>query len=452
MKNEMYACIECGFETPKWMGKCIRCGKWGSLKLVQQDNDKNISSAKGKKSKILKFNPEKLIKLERSRTGFKEFDRVLGGGFVDGEVILIGGEPGIGKTTFLLQVINNLINKNNKCVYISAEETLEQIGVHSKRLGIHSKFDFISDDNVDTVINSLVDKKYKLVIVDSIQTVKSEDIKGLTGGVGQVKVCTEKLVDFAKRYNTSIILVGHITKGGDLAGPKVIEHLVDAVFYLEGEASSNIRIIRSFKNRFGSTRDIGVFTFEKDGFIDAENPAEIFIRSKKPRMGICKGVVFEGRRAILIEIQALITNSIFSVPQRVVSGILKSKIQMLCAVLTKYTRANFLNKDVYINIANGLKSNDSSLDLALCIALLSSYFNKKINPLEVAIGEVSLTGQIYSTDLIFEKVKSLKSLGYVRIALPLEALKVVENNKYAMFFDSVNDLINKHNYRTTRVI
>lgn len=441
MSKELYACIECGFETPKWMGRCTRCGNWGSLKKFTKK--KNISKVT---KKVGNIKIEKIASFEnkedtRVSTAFSEFDRVLGGGFIKGEVILLGGEPGIGKTTLLLQMLNNVVLKKHHCVYISAEESYEQLSVHAKRLGLSSKLDIICEDDIDAVIAVLLDKKFVLVVVDSIQTIKTDDLKSLPGGVGQVKECTSRIVEFAKSTGAAVVLVGHITKGGDLAGPKIIEHLVDGVFYLEGDSTSNTRFLKGVKNRFGSTSEIGIFSLTNKGFSDANNPSEMFVLSREPRIGICRGVTFEGRRVILIEVQALITKSTFSMPQRVVSGISKSKVQMLCALLSKYTKANFLDKDVYINIANGIKTSDSSLDLSICIALLSSYFNKKVDPLKVAVGEVSLTGQVQPVYMLKEKLKVLGGLGYKDMILPKGVAGEIRQDDSKVLLDSISNLI-----------
>lgn len=440
--REIYACIECGLETPKWMGKCTRCGSWGSFKKVISSPE-GMKGSKGKvKSVIKKARSTGSRRDSRLRTGFLEFDRVLGGGIVSGEVILIGGEPGIGKTTLLLQLLDNIISSKSKNgVYVTSEESLEQISIHSKRLGFTSGMDIICDNDIDSILSALKGGKYSLAIIDSIQTVKTDDLRGLPGGIGQVRECTSRIVEFANREGVAVVLIGHITKGGDLAGPKVLEHMVDGVFYLEGESASSIRLLRGIKNRFGSTREIGVLKFSSKGFSDAKNPSEAFVLSKDSRVGVCKGAIFEGNRIILVEVQGLISKSTFSFPQRIVSGIKKAKVQMLCAVLSKYTKANLLDKDVYINIANGLKVEDSSLDLALCTAILSSQLNKKISSSTVAIGEVSLTGQIYLTDMFEEKIKALNRLGYKRLLVAQDAKgSLKKRGKDCIVVDSAAEL------------
>lgn len=439
--KQTYVCIECGYETSKWMGRCVRCGKWGSLKKVSKSDRKGKDNHINTKVKIRNIKSIRKIKKDRFKTGFSEFDRVLGGGFVKGEVIIIGGKPGVGKTTLLLQVLNNVILDKGKCVYVSAEESIDQLSIHAKRLNLSDKLDIICSDDIDSIINVFDKEKQKLVIVDSIQTIKTNDLKSLPGGIGQVKECTSRIVNFAKRTGIAVVIVGHITKGGELAGPKVVEHLVDAVFYLEGESDGKIRFLKGVKNRFGSTREIGIFNFTNGGFSDSKNLSEMFILSKKSRIGVCKGVTFEGRRALLIEVQALIVESTYGVPQRVVNGVSKSKVQMLSAVLSKYTKANFLNKDIYINIANGIKTKDSSLDLSVSIAMLSSFLNKKVNSQKVAIGEVSLTGQVKSSGMIKEKLKALKSLGYDKIVIPNDSFKKLKKTKGIILVDSVSDLV-----------
>jgi DNA repair protein RadA/Sms len=437
--RQVYACIECGFESPKWMGKCTQCGSWGSFKRIVVTTSDSEEVRNEEKAEIEKVDLSKDKSKDRLKSGFFEFDRVLGGGVVGGEVILLGGEPGVGKTTLLLQLLNSIDSSKGKCVYVSSEESSEQLSIHAKRLGLRGSWRVICEGDIDIVLNTLKDEDLSLVIVDSIQTVKTDDLRGLPGGVGQVKECASRMVDFAKSRSVAVILIGHITKGGDLAGPKILEHIVDAVFYLEGDPSGNIRLIRSIKNRFGSTREIGVFSFGKKGFADVKDPSEAFILSTEPRIGVCKGVIFEGRRAILVEVQALISKSTFSLPQRVVSGIKRAKIQMLCALLSKFTKARLVDKDVYVNIANGLKVEDSSLDLAVCIALLSSYFEKKVNPKRVAIGEASLTGKIHSTGNLVDKMEALKRLGYEDVIVPEEFKGVIGRGGY-IFCDSVSDV------------
>lgn len=436
MGKESYACIECGYECSKWMGRCTQCNSWNTLKKVESStivSRPNTSKAEVKKISVDTNNKE----AERLSTKFSEFDRVLGGGIVPGEVVVMGGHPGVGKTTLLLQLLSNLIDEGHSCVYVSAEESLEQISLHAKRVGIKNQLDVICEDDIDSIIATLEEGKYDIAIIDSVQTVKTLDLKGLPGGIGQVRECASRITEIAKKKNVSAFLISHITKSGNLAGPKVLEHIVDAVFYLDSSSSYNIRLLRSLKNRFGTTSEIGVFDFSKKGFQDAKNPAEMFIKSNDPQIGVCKGVIFEGNRALLVEIQALVTNATFSMPQRIVRGVKKAKIQMLSALLSKYTKANLLEKDVYINIANGLVIDDSSLDLAICIAVLSSNFNKKIPPELVGIGEVSLTGQIYETPLLSEKVKAVGRLGYKKFILPQSASSLFKAKTGIQFIESV---------------
>lgn len=439
--KEKYSCIECGFETPKWMGRCTKCGKWDTLKLVKEE-----SSSKGSKrkenivsiSKVSSSNPKD--DKPRIKSGFSELDRVLGGGFVNGQVLLVGGDPGIGKTTLLLQLLDRLQDQRQKVIYASGEESSEQLSVHATRLDLDNEISVISTGNIDSVLATVGKKKLNVLVVDSIHTFHTKDLNSVTGGVGQVKECTSRLVDYAKQKGVIVIIVGHITKGGDIAGPKTVEHLVDSVLYLEGDSASKIRLVRSVKNRFGSTREVGVFFLGKRGFEDSKNPTEAFILSQKKQAGVCKGLIFEGRRGLLVEIQTLVTDCIFSAPQRVVSGLKKVKAQMICAMLTKHTKANFLNKDVYINTANGISADDSSLDLAISVALLSSYFEVKIDPKKVAIGELSLTGEVHTGENIVEKVSLLQKLGYKKLLLPSKISKKYQSEKSIKFIDSLREL------------
>jgi len=439
-EKEIYACVECGYQSAKWFGRCPQCSMWDTLKkaVVPIKSEDNRRASKRQLS-ITNINDVKTTYKNRLSTKSSEFDRVLGGGIVRGEVILIGGEPGIGKTTLLLQLLHRVHSRNKKCLYISAEESIEQISLHAKRLDIETNMPVSSENDIDTIITSLEKEKPALVVLDSIQTVKTEDMRGLPGGIGQVKECTSRMVGYAKRTGSAVILVGHITKGGDIAGPKVLEHIVDAVLYIEGDTTTHIRLIRGVKNRFGSTREVGVFSFSSKGFRDASNPSEVFIRSDKPRIGVCKSALFEGKRVILVEIQALSSKSGFSLPQRVVSGIKKSKIQMICALLSKYTKVRLGEMDVYVNVANGIKVDDSSMDLAICIALASSYQNYKISPSKIAIGEVSLTGEIYETAHLQAKLNELIRLGYNDIIIPKRSQKI-SKGKTLSYIDSVSSL------------
>jgi DNA repair protein RadA/Sms len=438
--KELFSCIECGFETPKWMGKCTNCGKWGTLKLV----DKSSGVTKTKRAPVVKVEnisgKTQTAHTSRMSTGFKEIDRVLGGGLVKGEVLLLGGHPGVGKTTLLLQILNKIQTKNG--IYVSGEESSEQLSVHAKRLQLDGRFSFISSNNIDAIIETIKEVKSPVIVIDSIQTVATTDLNSIAGGVGQVKECTSRLIQFAKKTGTVILIVGHINKGGDIAGPKVIEHLVDGVFYIEGDSSSKIRIIRSIKNRFGSTREVGVFEFGEKGYSDARNPSEIFVLTKDPQIGVCKGVVFEGRRALIVEIQALVTNSVFNIPQRVVSGLKKVKVQMISALLTKHAKSNLLDKDIYVNVANGLKVDDSSVDLSVAVAILSSLLNKKIDDNRVAIGELSLTGKVHTGSNINEKLKTLKELGYKKLILP-KSVKTPSSKGNQVLVDTISDLSGK---------
>lgn len=441
--SRIFECKECGYQTPKWMGRCTSCGNWDTL---EEKDDETKSSKRSRKSPVKIYNLGKDIKQTkktRVKTGFAEMDRVLGGGMVEGEVLLIGGAPGIGKTTLLLQMIHRLNDKKIDGLYISGEESLEQISVHSKRLNLKKDMDFISSNDVDEIISTLSKNKYSCVVVDSIQTIKTDDNKGIQGGTSQVKECATRLIDYAKEKNVTIFLVGHITKDGDVAGPKILEHLVDAVLYLEGDSAGNYRILRSIKNRFGSTQDLGIFNFKSNGFSDADNPAEMFVISKDSLIGVCKGVIYEGGRTLVVEVQALTSDSNFTMPQRIVDGVKKTKVQMLIALLSKYTDVDLSELDVYVNIASGLKVNDSSMDLAISAAILSSFYQKKIKSNILAIGEVSLTGQVYRGNYLKEKLSSVRRLGYTDLLISDKINKKLKDTNNFVFINSVADLKEK---------
>ncbi len=427
--SNVYVCSNCAYESPKWAGQCPSCGEWGTL--VEEIRETSKSSRRGAQSaEIRQLSDVKSLETKRISTGFSEFDRVLGGiegeqGFVSGEVILLSGEPGIGKSTLLLQVISNLSKRGEKVLYVSAEESAEQIFVRAKRiLGGEmekTKIPMINSADIDSILDSLEKEKPKFVVIDSIQTVFTNEIRSLPGGTSQVKETASRITTFAKKNNVTVIIVGHVTKEGVVAGPKLLEHLVDAVVNLEGESNSGYRILRTGKNRFGSTNEVGVFEMQDKGLVDVTNVSKLFIGEHgKDAVGVCTSAITEGNRILLVEVQALTNTTPFALPKRVSEGISNARLQLLCAILSRHAGINLSDKDVYVNIAGGLKVKEPAIDLAVCLAIASSAKNKALKPDSIAFGEVSLTGDIRPVSRMDDRTKEAKRLGYKNFYVPDE--------------------------------
>ncbi len=419
-----FICQECGYETNKWMGKCPECGIWNSLQeeIVQ-------SIGKGTKTDKIKT-PINIseIPLEgeiRISSGILELDRVLGGGIVPGSFVLIAGDPGIGKSTLLLQVSSLLASGSGKILYISGEESLNQIKMRSKRLGLGSKELYIaSETNINAVETYIRAMKPLLIVVDSIQAIYHPDMASAPGSVGQVRECAAHLMRLAKSSDVTIFTIGHITKDGSIAGPRVLEHMVDCVLYFEGERHYPYRILRSVKNRFGSTNEIGIFEMDEKGLKEVLNPSEMLL-SGRPE-GVSGSIVvssIEGTRPILIEIQALLSTTTFGMPRRTATGLDYNRVVLLMAVLEKRLGMNLSNQDAYLNVAGGMRIDEPAADLGIAAAIASSFKEIKINPGTVAIGEVGLAGEIRGVNYIESRLKEAAKLGFTRCVIPKDNLK-----------------------------
>jgi DNA repair protein RadA/Sms len=352
-------------------------------------------------------------------TGVSEFDRVVGGGIVSGSLVLLGGDPGIGKSTLVMQIASQ-IAKNKKVLYISGEESVRQIGLRAKRLGIEPRNLFIlSETNIDLILEHIKTEKPSFVIVDSIQTMYSEDVMSASGSVGQVSLCAQKLMKTAKREHVAIALIGHVTKGGNLAGPRLLEHLVDVVLYLEGDRYGGFRILRGIKNRFGSTNETGIFEMTKEGMAEVKNPSQILLSERlDSASGTAIFATMEGTRPLLIEIQALTSITNFGYPKRTASGMDLNRLNLLIAVLTKRAGANLTNQDVFINIVGGMAIREPALDLGVSLAIMSAYKNKAIKKDMAMFGEIGLAGEIRNVDNVEERIKEIEKLGFKSVLIP----------------------------------
>lgn len=417
----VFVCSECGNESTKWLGKCPACNSWNTFyeqKIIESKN--NSLKAKDTKSNI----PQKLNSYEaketlKTSTGFMELDRVLGGGLVKGSLILLGGEPGIGKSTLILQICDK-VQGQGKVLYVSGEESAEQIKLRADRLGINNEdILFLGETDIDIVNQSIIDIEPKLVIIDSIQTMYSDEITAAAGSVSQVREITSQVMRVCKSRGITTIIIGHVTKEGNIAGPRVLEHMVDTVLYLEGERYFSYRILRGVKNRFGSTNEIGMFEMRGEGMCEISNPSDVLISEREDNpAGSCIVSCMEGTRSILVELQALTSQSVFGYPKRTANGIDFNRVALLIAVMEKRAGMNLGNQDVYLNVVGGLKISEPSIDLGILMVTASSYKNVPIDKDIVIMGEVGLTGEVRRINLIEKRLKEAEKLGFKKCIIP----------------------------------
>ena len=419
-KRDVYECQLCGFKSSKWMGKCPNCGSWDSFLELTQDQidfakkiDQNYSS---KASPITEIHEDQI---ERFSTKDSELDLVLGGGIVPGSLVLIGGSPGVGKSTLLLKMCSNIAKEGKKVLYVSAEESAGQIKLRANRIKAnHPNLYLLPEIKLENILFELNSQKYDLLVIDSIQTIYSEEITSAPGTVSQVRAVTFELMRVAKSTKTSIFIIGHITKEGAIAGPRVLEHMVDTVLYFEGEASKDIRILRGFKNRFGSISEVGIFEMTKEGLVSAKNITEKFFSKKNKEAGSAITVIMEGSRPLIIEVQALVSESGYANPKRSATGFDSNRLTMLLALLEKKLELPFNQYDVFVNISGGIKISETAADLAVIAAILSSFRNRPISSETIFLGEVGLTGDIRDVHMLENRLKEAQSQGFKKAIIP----------------------------------
>ncbi len=421
-----YFCAECGYESIKWLGRCPGCGSWNTFSEVREAPPSKFKHRVFK----TKVKPQAIseIKMEeegRLKTGIREFDRVLGGGLVPGSVVLIGGDPGIGKSTLLLQASNNLSNKYGLILYASGEESLAQTKLRAQRIGINSpKLHILATTSIEETTKYIEELKPRSVVVDSIQAVYKSDLPFTPGSIVQLKESCAELLYLGKSMNIPIFLIGHVTKGGVLAGPKVLEHMVDTVLYFEGEKEHTYRILRAVKNRFGSTNEVGIFEMKENGLVEVKNPSRILLEERaEGAPGSCITATLEGTRPLLVELQALVSPSSFALPQRRTTGLDYNRASLLLAVLEKRAGLRLGNKDVFLNVAGGLRVYEPAADLSMVLAAASSLKNKAIDSDLVALGEVGLSGEVRSISQIPLRIREAEKLGFKRCLIPRGNLK-----------------------------
>jgi DNA repair protein RadA/Sms len=423
-KKTKFACNECGYETAKWMGRCPGCGQWNTMVEEVEVVSKGPRGA-FKHSETVSVKATPIISVEtqeeqRVPTELTEFNRVLGGGIVPGSLVLIGGDPGIGKSTLLLQVSALLSNKGHRVLYVSGEESIRQTKLRAERLGVQSPELYIyAETNLEMISETIEQTQPKFVIVDSIQTVHHPEVTSAPGSVSQVRECTGELMRIAKTKNIAIFLVGHVTKEGQIAGPRILEHMVDTVLYFEGERHHNHRILRSQKNRFGSTNEIAIFEMVHGGLKEVLNPSEMFLEERSQGApGSTIVASMEGTRPILVEIQALVSPSSFNYPKRMATGLDQNRVSLLMAVLEKRMGLMLQSQDAYIKVAGGVKLDEPAIDLAVLVSIVSSFKDVSANPTDCFAGEVGLTGEVRRVTRIEQRVNEAAKLGFKRIFIP----------------------------------
>lgn len=435
VKNS-YVCSQCGYETAKWNGRCPGCGEWNTLEEVEVtvragSKARSVSAVKDVSDNIVNINGiDASYNESRYMTGLSELDRVLGGGLVKGSVVLLGGEPGIGKSTILLQICS-FIGREHTILYVSGEESLRQIKLRADRLGVDSgNLYLLAETDCEKICNVIVKQQPEVVIIDSIQTMSMAELNSAQGSVTQVRECTNVFTRTAKSEEIPMFIVGHVNKDGAIAGPKVMEHIVDCVLYFEGQRNLTYRILRAAKNRFGSTNEIGVFEMADKGLLQVENPSMLLLEGRPTDVsGTCVACIVEGTRPLMAEVQALVSKSALSTPRRTATGIDYYRMSIIIAVLEKRLGYFFGGLDVYINIVGGLKLDDTAADLSVAMALYSSLTDKVIDSKTIAFGEIGLGGELRTVTHIPQRIAEAERMGFEKVIVPAHALKSVDTKK-----------------------
>lgn len=416
--TSVYVCQQCGYKSSEYLGKCPQCDSWNSLVEEVEESQKSQRVIKSQsKTEIINLADIKQINFKRLTTKLGEFDRCLGEGIVLGSINLISGEPGIGKSTLLTQLALNIENT----LYVAGEESAQQIKLRVDRIKLNARLSVLSETDVDMVIQAIVQIKPALVIIDSIQTLETRDLESIAGSIGQVRECAQRLQKIAKQTHIPIFLVGHVTKEGVIAGPKALEHMVDVVLSLEGDSLSQFRILRSNKNRFGPTDEVGVFEMGDFGMKEVQNPSKIFLEQKVDAPGSAVAAILTGLRPILVEIQALVTRSGLPAPRRTSSGVDNYRLQLLVAVLQKRLGLPLFDQDIFVNVTGGLKVFEPAADLGIAMAVISSFKDKAVVPKTVFIGEVGLLGEIRKVRSVEKRINEADRLGFDKVITPQNA-------------------------------
>ncbi|WP_099975155.1 DNA repair protein RadA [Lactobacillus terrae] len=449
-KNK-FVCQSCGYVSPKYLGRCPNCGAWNQMiEEVERPVDSSATPSRRTSDtsvKAVKLHDVSFEEEPRVQTQLSELNRVLGGGVVQGSLVLIGGDPGIGKSTLLMQVSGQLQKTGGKVLYVSGEESASQIKMRATRLGIEGDELYIyPQTDMSYIRNTIEEIKPNYLIIDSVQTMDEPEISSAVGSVSQIREVTAELMNIAKQQNITVFVVGHVTKGGAIAGPKVLEHMVDTVLYFEGDTHHSYRILRSVKNRFGSTNEIGIFEMQNEGLEEVSNPSEIFLEERlKDSNGSAVVVSMEGTRPILVEVQSLIAPTIFGNAKRTATGLDHNRVSVIMAVLEKRGNLMLQNQDAYLKSTGGVRLDEPAIDLALAMSIASSYKNQGIKPDDCFVGEVGLTGEIRRVDRIQQRVQEAEKLGFKRIFVPKNNIGkwTSENSIQVIGVDTISDAMNK---------
>lgn len=447
-KKTVFFCQNCGHEETKWLGQCPMCKEWNTFveeKVIASSVSANVKTDRDIEKKIVALSQVNTDEQKRFQTGMKELDRVLGGGIVPGSLVLVGGDPGIGKSTLLLQVCQKLA-KERQVLYISGEESLVQIKLRANRMGNFSdNMKLFCETNLGTIRDVIEKKQPEFVVIDSIQTMYSEEVASAPGSVSQVRESTNVFMQLAKGLGITIFIVGHVTKEGTVAGPRVLEHMVDTVLYFEGDRHASYRILRGVKNRFGSTNEIGVFEMRQNGLVEVENPSEYMLSGKPENAsGSVVACSIEGTRPLLIEIQALVCDTNFGMPRRTATGTDYNRVNLLMAVLEKRIGLHLANCDAYVNIAGGIRMNEPAIDLGIVMAIVSSYKNRPVDERMIVFGEVGLSGEVRAVNMPEQRVTEAKKLGFETCVVPEVSLDMVKGIKGIKIIGvkTINDAMN----------
>lgn len=416
-KPTLFECQHCGFQSPKWLGKCSNCGSWESMVELKREQIEFLQTTSSTPTNALPITQVKNEEFLKFSSYESEFDIVLGGGIVAGGLYLIGGSPGVGKSTLLLKIAFNLAREGKRVLYVSGEESMGQIKMRAERLGcLNDNLYLLSEINLDNILSSI--PSFEICIIDSIQTLYSPSISSAPASVSQVRESTFALMRVAKKNNIAIFIIGHITKEGSIAGPRVLEHMVDSVLYFEGDPSRELRILRGFKNRFGNTSEVGIFEMKENGLVSTKEASRLFFEQKKQMSGSAITVILEGSRALVLEIQALVSESTFGMPKRLATGFDLNRLNMILALLERKLEIPLNRYDVFINVSGGIKISETGADLAVIASIISSFRNRPLNPTTAFIGEVSLIGDVREVGNLDTRLKELAHYGFTKAIVP----------------------------------